>query len=164
MAKLHRNVLWANRNLSWRTFFVIGPIFDIGAGYILSGVLDSVVFSCMLMFLGCQIESRETLARLRRLDNCCTWTTKKNKQTNKQKKQILARFRYFGQLLRLGSHKNKQRNQQKTNTSHTQKIGQLLRLGNHHTPYIFQPSRIYITNNKYQVMAITRHCSRVLDT
>ena len=88
----------------------------------------------------------------------------KNKQSNKQKKQILARLRYFGQLLRLGNHKNKQTNQQKTNTSHTQKIGQLLRLGNHHTPYIFHPSRIYITNNKYQVMAITRHCSRVLDT
>ena len=40
MAKPHRNVLWVNRNLSWSTFFVLGPIFDIGAGYILSGVLD----------------------------------------------------------------------------------------------------------------------------
>ena len=85
MAKSHRNFLWVNRNLSWSTFFVMGPIFDIGAGYILSGVLDQVVLSCMLMFLGCQIESRETLARLRRLDNCCTWTTIKTNKLNKQK-------------------------------------------------------------------------------
>ena len=40
MAKPHRNVLWVNRNHSWSTFFVLGPIFDIWAGYILSGVLD----------------------------------------------------------------------------------------------------------------------------
>ena len=105
MAKSHRNFLWLNRNLSWSTFFVMGPIFDIGAGYILSGVLDQVVLSCMLMFLGCQIESRETLARLRRVDNCCAWATIK---TNKQTKNT-SRAQNIGQLLHLSNHKNKQK-------------------------------------------------------
>ena len=120
MAKPHRNVLWVNRNLSWSTFFVLGPIFDIGAGYILSGVLDQVVFSCTLMFLGCHKESRETLARLRRLDNCCTWATIKTNKKHWPGSEDWT-IGALGQPKKTNKRTNK-----KTNTRQAQEIGQFL--------------------------------------